>query len=289
MVRLAIAALLVVIAGPARADFCLLTQNGLHLGQGEQSYAEDKRQHFRRIFQDYDVVVLQEVMKAGEPKLLTPEGFNPPEVSEARGQNSYREHYAVLTRQGITVLARGDYPDTAQQFARPPFGVAVQDKDGARYWVVDIHAIFGKGGKEPRRQEVAAMAQVLAHFAALPLPDGSTIDRVLVAGDWNLSSEDRAFGDLAAALPGTVAAPEIKTSLNKDGVYSSPYDHVVWNRRHLSVDFASDPRDTGGLATDFYRTTVSDHAGVAGYVMSAPDKQRPEGIACPPARRQGES
>lgn len=268
---------------PVWADFCMLTQNGLHLGQGKPDYREAKRQGFRRIFQDYDVVALQEVMDPDEPARLAPQGFTAT-VSAAKGASTYKEHYAVLTRDGaVTVLDAADYPDTAGSFARPPFGVAVEDKDGSRYWLVDIHAVFGQGGAAPRRLEVAAMTQVTAYYAARPLPDGSTVVRVLAAGDWNLPATDRAFGDLASAA-GMKVAPNVKSSLNREGAFSSPYDHFVWNGSVLSVDFADEPRDTGGLPPDRFRGTLSDHVGVAGYVMDQPDETRPAGVACPPVR-----
>lgn len=269
---------------PAWADFCMLTQNGLHLGQGKAAYREAKRQGFQRIFRDYDIVTLQEVMDPDEPARLAPAGFDAT-ISAAKGKSTYREHYAVLTRRdAIRVLDAADYPDIADSFARPPFGVAVADKDGARFWLVDIHAVFGKGGAAPRRLEVAAMVEVLAYYAARTLPDGSTIPRVLVAGDWNLPATDAAFADLATTLPGMTAAPNVKSSLNSDGAYSSPYDHFVWNRAAMEVSFTDDPRDTGGLPTDQFRETLSDHVGVAGYVMGTPGQARPEGVACPPAR-----
>lgn len=262
----------------------MLTQNGLHLGQGKPEYREAKRQGFQRIFQDYDVVALQEVMDPDEPARLAPAGFDAT-ISAAKGKSTYREHYAVLTRRGaVRVLAAADYPDLADGFARPPFGVAVEDKDGARFWLVDIHAVFGKGGAGPRRLEVAAMAEVLAHYAARPLPDGSTVERVVVAGDWNLPATDPAFADLARAVPGLTAAPNVKSSLNSQGAFSSPYDHFVWNATLLNVDFVDDPRDSGGLPTNQYRVTLSDHVGVAGYVMDQPGETRPKGVACPPLR-----
>lgn len=271
---------------PAWADFCMLTQNGLHLGQGKPDYRDSKRQGFQRIFQAYDVVNLQEVMDPDEPARLAPEGFAVT-VSAAKGASTYKEHYALLTRSAaVTVLDAAEFPDDGS-FARPPFGVAVQDKDGARFWLVDMHAVFGKGGAAPRRQEVAAMPRVLAHFAALKLPDGSTIGRVMVAGDWNLPATDSAFSDLSSALAGVKVAPNVKTSLNAQGVYSSPYDHFLWNATSMSVDFADDPRETGGLETADFRVTLSDHAGIAGYVMEQPGAARPEGIACPPARQPG--
>lgn len=283
MRAVALTLMLVLMAPPAWADFCMLTQNGLHLGQGKPDYRIAKRQGFQRIFQDYDVIALQEVMDPDEATRLAPAGFDAT-ISAAKGKSSYREHYAVLTRRAaVRVLDAGDYPDTAGDFARPPFGVAIQDKDGARFWLVDIHAVFGKGGAAPRRLEVAAMAQVMAHYAGRKLPDGTTIERVVAAGDWNLPATDQAFADLAAGA-GLWAAPNVKSSLNAQGAFSSPYDHFVWSAAVLNVDFTDDPRDSGGLPTDEYRDTLSDHVGVAGYVMDQPGEARPEGIACPPLR-----
>lgn len=268
---------------PAWADFCMLTQNGLHLGQGKPDYREAKRQGFARLFRDYDVVALQEVMDPDEPARLAPAGFAAT-VSAAKGASTYKEHYAVLTRSAaVKVLDAADYPDAESRFARPPFGVAIEDKDGARFWLVDIHAVFGKGGAAPRRLEVAAMAEVVAYYAARPLPDGSTVARVLAAGDWNLPATDRAFDDLAAAA-GLTAAPNVKSSLNAEGAFSSPYDHFVWNGAVMAVDFADEPRDSGGLPLDQFRDTLSDHVGVAGYVMDQPGETRPAGMACPPVR-----
>lgn len=270
----------VALAAPAWADFCMLTQNGLHLGQGKPEYREAKREGFRRIFKDYDVVALQEVMDPDEPARLAPSGFAVA-VSAAKGQSTYLEYYAVLVREGAArILDSADYPDTDNRFARPPFAVALEDKDGNRFWLVDIHAVFGKGGAEPRRLEVAAMPEVVAHYAARPLPDGSAIPRVVVAGDWNLPATDRAF----SALAGLRAAPNVQSSLNAKGEYSSPYDHYMWSSAALAVDFAAEPRDTGGLDLVTYRTTLSDHVGVAGYVMDQPGEIRPAAIACPPER-----
>ncbi|MGE5475650.1 MAG: endonuclease/exonuclease/phosphatase family protein [Bacteroidales bacterium] len=276
--------ILAVLPLPARADFCMLTQNGLHLGQGKPDYREAKRQEFRRIFQDYDVVGLQEVMDPDEPARVAPEGFAVT-LSAAKGASSYREHYAVLTRSSaVSVLDAADYPDDDGRFARPPFGVAIADRDGSRYWLVDIHAVFGKGGAAPRRLEVAAMGDVLAYYRARPLPDGTTIVRVVVAGDWNLPATDPSFAELSAALAGVKVAPNVKSSLNGQGAYSSPYDHFLWDGAVMNVDFADDPRDIGGLETAQFRATVSDHAGIAGYVMDQPGESRPASIACPPQR-----
>ncbi|MCR6629086.1 MAG: hypothetical protein NVV74_02990 [Magnetospirillum sp.] len=285
MVRAALGFLLLVLSAlPAWADFCMLTQNGLRLGHGEDAYREAKRQGFRRIFQDYDEVALQEVMDPDEAVRLAPEGFEAA-VSTAKGRGSYREHYAILTRRGaVRVLGAAEYPDPSGAFSRPPFAVAVADREGGRYWLVDIHVVFGKGGAAPRRQEVAAMAEVLAHYAARPLPDGSTIEKVMVAGDWNLPVTDAAFEQLRAVDPALSAAPEVKSSLNAEGRPASSYDHFLWSRERMGVSFADDPRDTGGLATDVYRGTLSDHVGIAGYVSSAPGKAPPKGAACPPVR-----
>lgn len=262
----------------------MLTQNGLHLGQGKPDYREAKRQGFQRIFQDYDVIALQEVMDPDEPARLAPPGFAAA-VSAAKGASTYKEHYAVLARDAaVRILEAADYPDPDGRFARPPFGVAVEDQEGARFWLVNVHAVFGKGGLAPRRLEVAAMAEVLDHYAARPLSDGATIARVVVAGDWNLPAADKSFAELAAARPSLGVAPDVKTSLNAQGEYASPYDHFLWDREVLAVDFADDPRDTGGLPTDRFRATLSDHAGVAGYVMDQPGETRPAGLACPPVR-----
>lgn len=267
---------------PARADFCMLTQNALHLGQGDTAYKEAKRAELRRIFQDYDVVVVQEVMTADEPALVAPAGFTAT-VSEPRGASTYRERYAVLTRDAaVTVLGAADYPDSEGRFARRPFGVAVRDAAGA-YWVVDFHAVYGRGGAEPRRREVAAMAEVMAWFAARDLP-GGTVPRVVVAGDWNLPATDQAFVEFETAVPGTFAAPNVKSSLNARGDYASPYDHFVWNRAVVNVEVAAEPRDTGGLATPVYRDTVSDHVGVAGWISADPHQGKPDHVACPPGR-----
>ena len=268
---------------PATADFCMLTQNGLRLGQGRPDYREAKRQGFRRIFQDYDVIALQEVMDPDEPARLAPAGFDA-SVSAAKGRSSYREHYAVLTRRdAVRVVDAADYPDADGDFARPPFGVAVEDRDGARFWLVNIHAVFGTGGLRPRRLEVAAMTEVLAHYAARRLPDGTTIARVVAVGDWNLPATDPAFAELARAAAVKVA-PNVRTSLNRAGEYASPYDHFLWDGAVLSVDFADEPRDAGGLDRASFRATLSDHVGVAGYVMDQPGETRPAGVACPPTR-----
>lgn len=276
--------LVLLAAGPARADFCMLTQNGLHLGQGKPAYQQVKRAVLQGIFDDYDVIALQEVMNAEEAARLAPPGFIA-SVSAAKGATSYREHYAMLTRQAaMRVLATADYPDPGGLFARPPFAIAVEDRSGARFWLAATHVVFGKSGLAPRRREVAAMAEAMAHFAAQPLPDGSTIGRVVVAGDWNLPAADKAFATLPDIFK---VAPEVPSTLNAKGIFASSYDHYLWQHQRLAVDFAADPRDSGGLSPGVYRNTVSDHVGVAGYVMADPQASRPEGTVCPP-RRTGE-
>lgn len=273
----------VVCTGPAAADFCLLTQNGLHLGQGLASALAVKRQHYRRIFAAYDVVVLQEVMDDGEPARLAPDGFAVA-VSAAKGAGRYQERYAVLIRQDVVrVLDQADYDDDMGAFSRPPFAVALEDQQGGRFWLVDFHALFGQGGLAPRRREVAAMADVVAHFAARPLPDGSTIARVMVAGDWNLSGHDRSFDDLAR-LVGISVAPDLPTSLNRQGEFVSAYDHFVWNADRMGLVLAPEPRDLGGLDGASYRRQLSDHAGVAAWVQANPAAQGPAERACPPQR-----
>ena len=275
-------------AMPARADFCFLTQNALRLGQGAEAYRAGKRDGFRRVFAAYDVVALQEVMDPDEPGRLAPEGFSVV-VSTAKGGGGYREHYAMLMRGAAArLLDVAEFPDAEGAFVRPPFAVAIEDKDGDRFWLVGIHVVFGRGGLEPRRREVGAMTRVLDYYAARSLPDGSTIGRVVVAGDWNLAAADPAFAQVAAGLPGLRAAPDLKTSLNSTGRYVSAYDHFLWNGRNLAVDFAPDPRETGGLDTAVWRAVLSDHVGVAGYVMNLPGERRSPDVRCPPLPRDQE-
>jgi hypothetical protein len=284
MQQIALTVAFLMFAAPACADFCMLTQNGLRLGHGQADYKLTKRDGFKAIFKDYDVVNLQEVMDPDEPGRLAPAGFTT-SVSTAKGRSSYREHYAMLTRDAaVRVLDRADYPDEAGAFARPPFGIAVEDKDKGRFWLVGIHAVFGNHGLAPRRLEVAAMAEVTAFYAGRMLADGTRVHRVIVAGDWNLPATDQAFAELEDAMPGISTAPNVKSSLNTKGEYASAYDHFIWNRRHLSVDFADDPRDTGGLMPEQYRQALSDHAGIAGYVLADARKARPKDVHCPPAR-----
>lgn len=160
----------------------------------------------------------------------------------------------------------------------------MEDKDKGRYWLVGIHAVFGRHGLEPRRLEVAAMPEVTAFYARRPLPDGTVVPRVIVAGDWNLAATDEAFGSLQDILPGTTAAPNLRTSLNTRGEFVSPYDHFLWDRQQVSVEFADEPREIGGLTLAEYRQSLSDHAGVAGYVLAHAGKSRTKDIHCPPAR-----
>lgn len=271
------------VENPARAEFCMLTQNALRLGHGEAAYADAKRALLRDIFQDYALVVVQEVMDPAEPGRLVPEGFTAL-VSAPKGRAGYVEYYAVLARsEAVTVLDLADYPDSRGHFARAPFGVAVEDDSGS-YWVVTFHAVFGKNGKAPRRAEVAAISEVMAWFSAREVPGAGPIERVVVAGDWNLAATDAAFATLAEAVEGLRAAPDLKTTLNAGGILSSPYDRFVWNSSVMSVDFADEPRDSGGLALPDYRRLVSDHVGVAGWVTADPEARRPDGVACPPNR-----
>ncbi len=260
----------------------MLTQNGLRLGHGQEDYLRAKRERFRAVFDGYDVVALQEVMDDGEPALLAPRGYTAT-TSPAKGKNTYREHYAWLTRDSvIRVLESADYPDQAGIFARPPSGIAVEDKDKGRFWLVNIHITFGKQGLAPRRKEVAEMVEVKAWYSARPLPDGSRIGRVVVAGDWNLPTTDEAFAALSQF--GLRAEPNVKSTLNVRGDFTSAYDHFLWDRTWLHVDIAEEPRDLGGLPPETFREYLSDHAGLAGYVLADPEARRPRGVQCPLAR-----
>jgi endonuclease/exonuclease/phosphatase family metal-dependent hydrolase len=275
------------LSNPAWADFCMLTQNGLRLGHGQEEQLHTKREGFRALFDGYDVVALQEIMAPGEPALLAPHGYtatvSTARGSTARGSTGYREHYAWLTRDSaIQVLASADYPDAAGVFARPPFGIAVEDRDKGRFWLVNVHIVFGKQGRAPRRKEVAAMADVHAWFSTTPLPDGTYIGQVVVVGDWNLPTTDEAFAALSRT--GLHAAPNVKSTLNARGIFTSAYDHFLWDRSRLGVDFAEEPRDLGGLPPETFRENLSDHAGLAGYVMADPAARRPAHASCPLAR-----
>ncbi|HVR10619.1 MAG TPA: endonuclease/exonuclease/phosphatase family protein [Thermoanaerobaculia bacterium] len=249
------------LAAESRAQlFTLASQNALHLGWGQPAYQQNKETILKQLFNSLDVIVVQEVMAQANVANVTP-GSHYFIVTPVQGPSSYREAYAFLVRSTIPVAPAGGYTiSTIPGYARPPAGVLI-GPGGTCNWVVDYHAVFGRS-ISVRRAEVAHTRQVYQGFQATVV-NGHTCSRVVMAGDWNLGANDPTFQTLAVGWPIQVA-PNVPTSLKRNGGPSEPYDHFLWDTSVLTINsplvipVPNPPGSTLG-----WRNQVSDHLGIA--------------------------
>jgi hypothetical protein len=259
---------LLLLAGTAHGQsFSLASLNCLHLGWGKQTYQQNKATILGNVFGQYDVIILQEVMARADVGSVTP-GSHYNIVTATQGPGSYKEAYAFLLRTTIPVAPLNTYFTTnVAGFSRPPAGVLV-GAGGQCTWVVDYHAVFGSS-IGVRRAEVANMQQVYQSFQGTTV-NGSTCNRVVIGGDWNLAANDQVFQNLYAHGWLINVQPNTQTSLKRNGTLSQPYDHFLWDTAVTGVGGAQlvtnaqvIPVPTPPGSGQGWRNQVSDHLGIS--------------------------
>jgi len=234
------------------------SQNTLHLS--DSARGATKRATILSQNDDYNVNLLQEVMKTAELDDVTP-GEYYFQDSGLKGKSSYKERYAVIYSDFIEAETDDmeDYPDNNNDFARPPSGSLLEVETDVYVWFIDFHAIWGKS-VGLRRDEATEMANVYTYFENLDI-NGVTTDKIVIAGDWNLGADDDGFDDLKALNAGdTEVIPNEDTSLTKAGDPSQPYDHFVAAEGDLTdCDLTPLP---GTRTAKWWRDNVSDHRGI---------------------------
>jgi hypothetical protein len=246
---LAVCLLVLSPSGAEAATFRFVSQNCLHLGWA--GFTPTKEATLTTNFGTAQVVVLQEVMAATAMGTVTPIGTYTALVSPLKGNAGYQEIYGFLVDSFFQPSAVYNYPDTNSDFMRPPSAVLLQPGGGNQStWVVNYHAIWGKSSSV-RRAEVSKIGNTVTWFTAQTNP---SVNRVIIGGDWNLNGTNAAFGTITGM--GYTIAPNVKTSLGKNGTFSQPYDHCVYNVAVTGtglMPFVSGP---------WWRTNVSDHLGI---------------------------
>lgn len=283
----------------ASADFLVVSQNALHLGQGSRgkpTYVADKNAFVRSLghWQGStlpQVTFLQEVMPQANEADVTPAGGTA-RFSDLKGNTTYVEKYGALfvgdAGGQVTILCHADTaalisPGVTVQ--RPPEATLISDASGGSaklVWFLDYHATFGTGGPAARRGEIAEIGNIVKKLtAAVPAGCTKTAEAAIVVGDWNMDASDRSITALAAnaGFAKPAFTPNVKTSLNATGAVTSPYDHFVWDDAKVQVTLAALPPQpacgtkiavvAGVLKPDSYpsfRRNCSDHVGIAAVV-----------------------
>jgi hypothetical protein len=283
----------------ASADFLVVSQNALHLGQGSRgvpNYVENKYAFVRGLghWPGNDLpqlTFLQEVMTQAKETEVTPAG-GAARFSELKGNTSYVEKYGALfvndTGAHLTIVCHADTARLISPGAtvqRPPEATLISDTSSGSeklVWFLDYHATFGKGGPKARRGEIAEIGNIVKALTAAAQPGcEKTSANAVVVGDWNMDATDVAFKTLAAnaGFGKPSFAPNVKTSLNAQGKTTSPYDHFIWDDNRVQVTLAALPDQSvcstkvavvSGVLTPTsypsFRKNCSDHVGIAAIV-----------------------
>ncbi|MEM6455010.1 MAG: endonuclease/exonuclease/phosphatase family protein [Acidobacteriota bacterium] len=247
------------LASAASAQFTLASLNCLHLGQGSAAYQANKEAILQPLFANYDVVVLQEVMRQANLGSVTPGAYNFI-VTPVQGPGTYKEAYAFLVRNAYTVSNNTATLTNVAGFARPPAGILL-DVGGQWTWIIDYHAVYGRS-ISVRRAEVQNIQLVYQGFQTT-MVNGVAYPRAVVAGDWNLGANDPVFqGFVAGGWPISVQ-PTVQTSLKRNGGLSQPYDHFLWDTTAVMVTAPQViPMPTPPGSDAAWRQQVSDHLGI---------------------------
>lgn len=241
----------------AAADILVVSQNTLHLGQGERrgpAYIAGKNS-FVQILAAWpgnrlpQLTFLQEVMEQADESDIAFTGATV-RFGILKGRTSYVERYGVMlvndTGNHVGILCHVDTTSlipAGTVVDRPPEATLVSDTSSgsARHaWLLNFHATFGSG-RAPRRAEAAEVGRIVTRLrAAIPAGCPRTSDNVVVLGDWNLPGTDPGFQALAAnaGFVNVGIAPDALTSLNRPGRRASAYDHFVWDQRRVTVTLA---------------------------------------------------
>jgi hypothetical protein len=250
------------------ADFILYSQNILRFGHGKRTATQCAAigSHILTV----DIILIQELMVSTTPCTASVlPGTYVWKALGPYGAGSYYEYYGFLY--SSTARASGPKvslgPKTAaanpNSYSRPPQGILFEiipngQTTAKRVWIANFHAVWGKNGITPRRNEATA-ASTFATFMA-GMQDSTTgkpySTNVIVAGDWNLPATDSGFNGFTN---NTYSIQQTAlTSIARSGAMSQSYDH-----------FAVSPTITVGTVSTVgagnpttWRQTVSDHLGV---------------------------
>jgi len=265
-IRGAIATFLAIALTPAcvlAADLTVVSQNALHYGWGSTNpnkWSADGTDKVAKLWGNLSqggVGLLQEVMPAADAsKFIGCVGVCKVYASPTLyGRGWYKEKYyfvvtdiatlkPALIAECADVLGTGNCP-----FSRPPASILLKPASGAKIWVSNFHAVWGKS-KSLRTAEAANTPTLTAGL--IKKEAGSNW---IIGGDWNLTA-----GEVSAARKCSVncAAPTGNTTLKADGSdTSSSYDHFV-----SSLQWKSNSVLPANPDNKTWRLKTSDHLGV---------------------------
>ncbi len=210
--------------------------NTLHLGW-KSSYQEEKIESIANIISLFDIVAVQEVMKKDGVKKVVKELEKQTGVQwryelspYSVGSKRYREYYAFIYRiDKVKKIRKGSfYPEKerGKYFIREPYGAKFKIGD-FEFTYVTVHSIYGKK-KSERELEASQMIDVYNYFKE-KYKDNKGENIVIIGGDFNLPSYNKAFYELAKN-PDIIVdaiAPNQKTTIGKTKLASS-YDHIFY-------------------------------------------------------------
>lgn len=245
------------------ATIKIASQNALHLSDSDRGAT--KRATIKAQSATFDVYLIQETMTKITLGNVNP-GNHAFQFTAPKGATSYKERYVVIYNTALTPVngtldqQMVNYGGT-KRFARPPSGTLLRDGNSNMIWVVDFHAVFGNS-VQLRRDEARDMAAVYTWFQQHSVGT-STSDKVVLAGDWNLGATDQGFNTIKNLNSGNMQIlPNVKTSLNRAGALSEPYDHFVADNTKISLAFCTTIPMPTGKTQQWWRQNVSDHLGI---------------------------
>lgn len=251
--------------GTDAATLSIASQNTLHLSASARG--QTKRDYFKAQNATFDVSLLQEVMKTANLADVTPSTPAPGDFvfqdSILKGASSYKERYAVIYKSVLSAEQGNAMYGTltnAKRFSRSPAGSLLKTPSGHLIWFVDFHAIFGKS-VGVRRAEAQEMKTAYTEFMDADMWGDPT--GVVIAGDWNLSADDRAFDQLKSISTTFQVMPNMDTSLTRTGNPSEPYDHFATDGTKIKLSACQLVALANGRNAAWFRTNVSDHRGVS--------------------------
>lgn len=259
-VAVLLAAALAIPPTPALAQLPIASQNTLHLSNSAKG--KNKRTEIKRQNGNYEVNLLQEVMKSADLTEVQPGKYLFQDTG-LKGVSSYKERYAIVYSKTLTKMNSSnmvDYGGT-KKFARSPGGTMLKDTNGDYTWFVDFHAVFGKY-VQLRRDEATNMADVYKWFQGRTA-GGKTTKRVVLAGDWNLGATDAGFNAIKKLNTGKMEIlPNVASSLTRAGAPSEKYDHFVGDSDRIMLNGCALTPLPSGKSASWYRNNVSDHRGI---------------------------
>jgi hypothetical protein len=249
-VALCLAALLLAVPASAQVQFTMFSQNTLHYGWNQG--AANRNLTFRQVFNQANVIVIQELMNVASLGELSPGNAFLFRASPLLGHGNYQEAYGFIIRAALNPQAVMTYADLNHDFSRPPAFIELRPGGAINSsWIGNIHIIFGDHVLE-RLNEAAEM------MIAMNAVTGGNNTRVVIGGDWNLNANQLAFAGLGGA------APNVRTSLNQNGVLVSRYDHFVWRNVQVNNADSFDPGNLNPALTLLnWRQDISDHVGIS--------------------------